>query len=494
MVRTTTDRRINKIDMITVSAVFLLVLLLSLYTPLITDDLHFKHIWNGFDADIGSEVRISSIGNLFTSAGNYYRYSGGRVVCHFFVFAVIYAGKWVFAIINACFFVLAGLLIRRGIGSGLLSENMFLLPLIYMSMFLLLPSWGDSVLWVSGSVNYLWAGTVMLWAVSMIDSSRKGAGNYIVTFISVLLASSVNEVFGGMLIIFIVIRLFSSRIKAAGYYIASLLCTLPGMGLVILSPGNYNRQVMVDGNSDIGIAKVIKTSYDYLSCFISWGSVILLPVLIMLFYMILHREKIKKIFVAMALPIACFAGSVALGLSGVVIQRALFSVILPLMIPAWSCLMDFLCRAEGSEKYKSVYLALASLTLLNLISLSFMQAAVAGLCLVIMVLVRYLMKGGSGRKSGRKPGSPARLSLIVIALSGIIVIFNTVTFFIDVQNYDSYIAEVASAMKRNDMDTVYSASSQRNAVSLFFPAEGTIVSDYSLSWIFQYYVVEGNKI
>jgi hypothetical protein len=209
----------------------------------------------------------------------------------------------------------------------------------------------------------------------------------------------------------------------------------------------------------------------------------------MLFYMILRREKIKKISAAMALPIACFAGSAALGMSGVVIQRALFSVILPLMIPAWSCLIDFLYRAEGSEKYKSVYPALASLTILNLISLSFMQAAVAGLCLVVLILVRYLLKGGSGRKSG----SQARWDLIVILLSGIIVMFNTVTFFIDVKNYDSYIAQVASAMKRNDMETVYSASSQRTAVSLFFPAEGTIVSDYSMSWIYQYYVVEGNE-
>ena len=475
--------------MITVPAVFLLVLLLSLITPLITDDLHFNYVWNGFDADIGNEVRIASIGDLFTSASNYYRYSGGRVVCHFLVFAVIYAGKWAFAVINACFFVMAGLLIRRGIRTDVLYENKYTLPLVYMSMFLLLPSWGDSILWISGSVNYLWAGTVMLWAVNMIGSHHKGAGNCILTFISVLLASSVNEIFGGMLIIFIVLRLISDRIKPAGYYIVSMLCTLPGMALVILAPGNANRQAVVDGNSDIGITKVIRTSYDYLSCFISWGSVILLPVLIMLFYMILRREKIKKISAAMALPIACFAGSAALGMSGVVIQRALFSVILPLMIPAWSCLMDFLYRAEGSEKYKSVYPALASLTILNLISLSFMQAAVAGLCLVVLILVRYLLKGGSGRKSG----SQARRNLIVILLSGIIVMFNTVTFFIDVKNYDSYIAQVASAMKRNDMETVYSASSQRTAVSLFFPAEGTIVSDYSMSWIYQYYVVEGNE-
>ena len=62
MVRTTTDKRINKINMITVPAVFLLVLLLSLITPLITDDLHFNYVWNGFDADIGNEVRIASIG------------------------------------------------------------------------------------------------------------------------------------------------------------------------------------------------------------------------------------------------------------------------------------------------------------------------------------------------------------------------------------------------------------------------------------------------
>ena len=134
------DKRTRTINIVTVSAVFLLILLLSYFCPLITDDLHFKFVWNGFDARTGQEVRVSSIWDILESARNYYTFSGGRVVCHTIVFALVNMNRWVYSVLNALMFVTAGILIRKHMKEKLAEKNRFTLPLIYISMFMLLPT------------------------------------------------------------------------------------------------------------------------------------------------------------------------------------------------------------------------------------------------------------------------------------------------------------------------------------------------------------------
>ena len=201
--------KIRRSTIITVSAVFLLVLLLSYFCPLITDDLHFKFVWNGFNANPGKEVRVSSISDIIESAKNYYQYSGGRVVCHTIVFALVNLPKWVFAILNAAVFCAAGLLIHGHILEKTRLKSNFTLAFIYASLFLLMPVWGDSILWISGSVNYLWAGTSILWAIYLIDKEENSRKNLYLSCIAVLIASATNEIAGGMLSIILIIRMIS---------------------------------------------------------------------------------------------------------------------------------------------------------------------------------------------------------------------------------------------------------------------------------------------
>ena len=76
---------------------------------------------------------------------------------------------------------------------------------------------------------------------------------------------------------------------------------------------------------------------------------------------------------------------------------------------------------------------------------------------------------------------------------GIIVLANFVFFFDDAANYNSYIDQTVTAMKAGDNETLYSLRPPRALRSGFFPAEGTIVSDYSVSWIYEYYVIGGGR-
>ena len=488
-VTATPDKKIRTINLVTVSAVFLLVLLLSYMCPLITDDLHFKFIWNGFDAVPGQETRVSSLGDTIESAKNYYQFSGGRVICHFIVFTLVNLNRWVFAVLNSMVFVASGWLIYAHLGREYTGQSKWMLPLIYLSVFLLLPVWGDSVLWISGSVNYLWAGTAFLWALYQIDKQEKSVRNNVLTGIAVLIASSTNEISGGMLTVVLILRMLAWKEKPLHYYYYALFCVIPGMGLVLTAPGNANRQLVVDGHQSLGITDVIRTSYGYLAGFLDWGSILLTVIFIMLFYLIFTKRKLSWIISSMTITISCFAGAAALGFSGVVIQRALFTVILPLLIPFWRFVYVVIYKMKRREKFRAIIAAFIVISVLELIFLSFMTAAIALLVLVMIILIDKL---SHGRLIDPWKKSKVRGAVIMSVLA-VLVLVNSALFLLDVKRYDSYIDQTVSAMKADDSEALMSISPEKQLYSSFFPAEGTIVSDYSVSWIYEYYVISGGR-
>lgn len=482
------DFKHNRINIITVSAVFLLVLLLSFICPLITDDIHFKFIWNGFDAAAGQEVRVSSIGDIFQSAAHYYQFSGGRVLCHFIVFAMDNLPRAVFANLNALMYLTAGYLIYKHITVEIAKGMKFLLPLVYLSMFLLLPVWGDSVVWISGSVNYLWAGTAILWAIYLIDCSKPGTLNGILTCVAVLIASATGEIAGGMLIIIIVLRMLAHRKHKIGFYIAALISAVPGIMVILLSPGNANRMIAVDKHESIGILDVLLTSYGYLGRFIDWNAIVLFPILVSLYMLIFRKAGWKEIIRPMTVTIACVLGSLALGMSGVVISRAIFTASLPLFVPMWNFTL-MMYNFKGDRKVKSIYASLITIAILQFLTLNWMSGLLASLVLAVVFLVNRFRPYQLSR-----PGNPSLIfDAMIVTIFSIIVISNAVMFVMDTVSYNSYIDRTVQAMKDGNMDIVAGLRPDIHLSDRFFPSEGTIVSDYSLSWIYEYYVIGGGN-
>ena len=481
------DFKHNKINVITVSAVFLLVLLLSFICPLITDDMHFKFIWNGFGANAGQEVRVGSLGDIFQSAAHYYQYSGGRVVCHFLVFALDNLPRALFANLNALMYVTAGYLIYKHITVDIAKALKFLLPFVYLSMFLVLPVWGDSVVWISGSVNYLWAGTAILWALYLIDCSKPGVASGILTCVAVLIASSTGEIAGGMLIVVIVLRMLAHRKHKTGFYIAALVSAVPGIMLILLSPGNANRMAAVDLHESIGVLDVLRTSYGYLGRFIDWNAIVLFPILVTLFMIIFRKSGWRDILRPMAVTIACLLGSLALGMSGVVISRAIFTSSLPLLIPMWNFTLLLLYNYKGERKVKSVYAALITISALQFLTLNWMSGILTSLVFAVIFLigrVRPYALSGQGRPS-------LIFDAVLVTILSVSVMSNAVLFVIDTVRYNSYIDQTVAAMKEGDMNKVANLKPDIYLSDRFFPSEGTIVSDYSLSWIYEYHVLGG---
>lgn len=193
-------------------AVFMFMLVLNYRCGYITDDYHFRFVWKDFMPTENDSV-VGGISDIFVSMVNYYQKSGGRVIAHFVTYLMVNMNyKFIFNLLNSLMFTVLGFLIYR---IAFMQERIRPFPqaMIYMSMFIFLPYFGDNVLWISGSVNYLWTGTLMMFCIYRFERSVQGYGviKRIILFAAVLISSPTNETTGGILFVWIAVYLISTK-------------------------------------------------------------------------------------------------------------------------------------------------------------------------------------------------------------------------------------------------------------------------------------------
>lgn len=254
------------INILTIVGVFAYILYLTASCPYITDDWHFKFVWRAFRPD-GNDTRVTGLSNIIDSMKNYYNMSGGRVICHFITYVFVNINKNIFNIINAVIFVLLGIIIYRAATRTTAPPRCnLLLLLIYVSVILFTPVFGDVALWISGSINYMWSITLMLACCLLIDKwfediTLKKA---LLMSIPIAISAATNETTGGMLIVFMVLTFIVKKKKFSPLYLIPVIAALPGMALVILAPGNSVRAQNVEHVEVMSRETLIKAGTLYL--------------------------------------------------------------------------------------------------------------------------------------------------------------------------------------------------------------------------------------
>lgn len=220
-------------------AVFLLILCLNVLTPMIADDYMYS-----FSFQTGE--RIASIGEIIPSMIAHSQTINGRVIAHFFVQLFSMLPRPVFMIINTWVYMLLTIEIYQ-LTRGPRRYDIGLALLVQAGVFLLPPAFGQSFLWMAGSLNYLWCSTLMVSILLPYANAFFRDGKDLKVHTQVLLcvaalwfgntSENVSFAVGVLLTGFLILRAIQKR-KIKPWMWLTLLFVWIGWGLLMASQAN----------------------------------------------------------------------------------------------------------------------------------------------------------------------------------------------------------------------------------------------------------------
>ena len=360
------------INMICFLLVVVFMVAMNSLVPYCCDDWHYMFVLHDQDhkyqLDIGAaymipdvnERLVSSFADVITSTKNQYFVMGGRAINHFFEILLLWlTGKWLFNILNSFMFALLGYFIYKLAVPKKKGAMPWLLPLIYLLIFLM-PDIGDNVFWMAGAVNYLWPSVIMTgtWLVMNKCFYSESKLKFAIMLPLVLLASSTNEISGGMMGIILLVWFLVDKKKKKNFfrYLICVLLFIAGEAFVLAAPGNFNRAENFN-HVDIGEKKDIvwACTHNLSDVLNNYGWMILIMGALWVFFrQMLKRDEIRMLSYAAG----GLVGSIAYGLSGIKDYRVLFYPVSMLFVSFVICAVKlYECITADNEDEIKEYLS-----------------------------------------------------------------------------------------------------------------------------------------
>lgn len=221
---------------------YLLMLALNLFTPFGMDDYYYA-----FSCLTGE--RMTRLDQLIPSLIAHGKVMNGRYAAHFFVQLFAMLPNFIFDLCNAAVFVLLVLGLYRLAGDAR-RYDVRLLLLVGCPVFLLLPDFGSPVLWMSGSLNYLWFGTLAVWMLipfrnALIDqAAAPRIGKVILLSLGALLVGNTSENFSMAFAFLLGLCFLAERFvhkRWAFWMLPVLFCIVAGWVFLMAAPGERER-------------------------------------------------------------------------------------------------------------------------------------------------------------------------------------------------------------------------------------------------------------
>ena len=321
------------------SFVFGIVFFLNVKTPIHGDDYIYSYIFTTYD-------RITSLSDIIKSQEIHYMVWGGRSVVHSILQMVLTLPDRIIDVLNSLVFLLFILSLYfhakgRGRNSFILFGGMFLLTWI------LQPVFGDTVLWVTGSVNYLWGTTIiLLFLLPYRMYSGKGKSRLIMSVFLGLLFFLFGVVAGWTIentalamIVMIVLFLLFFRLKKWHiplWALTGLVGSVIGYVLMIAAPGNFVRA----GDAGTSLLKIVYNTVTTTQAFIQYLGVLLLllSILYVIYFRMTLLQKSSVSLVMIIYLIGAFVGAYSMVVSPFFAARSWFGII-SLVIIAFGVLL-----------------------------------------------------------------------------------------------------------------------------------------------------------
>lgn len=308
--------------------VILLIFYLNVKTPLFADDLYYTFIFH-------SPNKITGIMDIFRSQYEQYMTWGGRSVVHVIAQYLLYLPPIVADIANSIAFLLLLTLIYLHINY----KKPFSISLfvgIFLLVWFMMP-FADTILWITGSANYLWGGILILaflFVYRHYNGKRRDKNGVLYLFKSVLMficgiiCGWTNENTGAAMLLMIVLFMVYYRKNKWGiplWAITGLVGALIGYLVMILAPGNFIRAR--ETHTDLFL--IIYRFFRYTQAYLNFLGILALAIFILAFYAI--KQKVNNFKDITIISFIYFIGGIAavyvMVLSPSFPQRAWFGII-----------------------------------------------------------------------------------------------------------------------------------------------------------------------
>ena len=243
-----TKKIINNLSLILIVILTILCITISYCSPYFPDDYNYAFVFN-------SNTRIDSFSDLFRSVGIFYLHWGGRFLPQLIGQLLIWFGKPWFSVLNGLMLLTLSYFIYKSCFSSKDEKiNFSKILFIFLVIILTVPIPNETLFWQMGSINYMWMMALsviyicpFILAFLSIREIEDNYKTYTYVIIFGFLAGLTNENIAPFIvfanIVYIVYK-FIIKEHIYKWNILGLISSIVGCCLLMLSPGNSERQAI----------------------------------------------------------------------------------------------------------------------------------------------------------------------------------------------------------------------------------------------------------
>lgn len=212
--------------------------LTSLY-PIHGDDWTYRFIFN-------QKELVQNLSDVFSSQKEHWCTWGGRFIAHSLVQSFLLIDKSIFNILNtACYAIGCALIARFSFKNHFLRNWL----LVLLSLWLIMPSPGKTMFWLTGSFNYLWPSFFTISFLILLFTQNTKL-TYFAIPVGIIAGNGHESISLGISVTLILYSIISTK-KSKLFYIA-IACYIIGALSNFLAPGNYVRMASTAGAETLG--------------------------------------------------------------------------------------------------------------------------------------------------------------------------------------------------------------------------------------------------
>lgn len=253
------------VDSLVRKTLFFTVIIVSFTAIYILNRLHplYGDDWMYSMLPEPSNEHIKSFWDILYTQYKHYFTWGGRSMVHIIAQTLLLSGEFWGDLLNSMAYVALTLVIYIFANKGN-KTNPALLIIINLLICFFQPAFGSTMLWITGSANYLWGSLIVVsfllpYRLYVQKNTKDNYLKIIAFFFAGIIAGWTNENMGVALVCMIVLFIgyYKNQTKPIPRWaIAGLAGAIIGCILMIAAPGNYarmNATLGQEGSNDMGL-------------------------------------------------------------------------------------------------------------------------------------------------------------------------------------------------------------------------------------------------